>query len=193
MLASSRTSAAGSAASSRRSRSRSAFSVSACECTDTYSPAAIDMAPATSPATAVIKMVDWLACAAATLKGCIQTCAGAPSQCSRPPTPRRAGWCGRLPRLGMVEALMIRMVLRLGLALLVPCAGGTVPGRRPTAAPRCPRRRLPAKRRAGARAVPTHIGTTGRRVHTGIFACGATRLENFHLRTPRRAQPPLFG
>jgi hypothetical protein len=66
MLASSRTSAAGSAASSRRSRSRSAFSVSACECTDTYSPAAIDMAPATSPATAVIKMVDWLACAAAT-------------------------------------------------------------------------------------------------------------------------------
>ena len=88
---------------------------------------------------------------------------------------------------------MIRMVLRLGLALLVPCAGGTVLGRGPTAAPRCPRRRLPAKRRAGARAVPTHIGTTGRRVHTGIFACGATRLENFHLRTPRRAQPPLFG
>ena len=40
MLASSRTSAAGAAASSRRSRSRSAFSVSACECTDTYSPAA---------------------------------------------------------------------------------------------------------------------------------------------------------
>ena len=71
--------------------------------------------------------------------------------------------------------------------------GRTVLGRGPTAAPRCPRRRLPAKRRAGARAVPTHIGTTGRRVHTGIFACGATRLENFHLRTPRRAQPPLFG
>ena len=88
---------------------------------------------------------------------------------------------------------MIRMVLRLGLALLVPCAGGTVPGRGPTAAPRCPRRRLPAKRRAGARAVPTHIGTTGRRVHTGIFACGATRFENFHLGTPRRGYPPLRG
>ena len=34
-----------------RSRARSAFSVSACELTDTYSPAAIDIAPATRPAT----------------------------------------------------------------------------------------------------------------------------------------------
>ena len=36
---------------SLRSRARSACSVSDCELTDTYSPAAIDMAPATSPAT----------------------------------------------------------------------------------------------------------------------------------------------
>ena len=37
-----------------RSRARSARSVSACELTDTYSPAAIDMEPATSPAMPVI-------------------------------------------------------------------------------------------------------------------------------------------
>ena len=66
MAASSRRSAAGSASSSARSRARSACSVSACECTDTYSPAAIDIAPATSPATPVIRMVAWLALAAAT-------------------------------------------------------------------------------------------------------------------------------
>ena len=36
--------------SSSRSRASSAFSVSDCELTETYSPAAIDMAPATSPA-----------------------------------------------------------------------------------------------------------------------------------------------
>lgn len=47
-----RASASGSPASSRRSRSRSAFSVSDCEETDTIR-AAIDIAPATSPATAV--------------------------------------------------------------------------------------------------------------------------------------------
>ena len=39
-----------------RSRARSARSVSACELTDTYSPAAIDMAPATRPATPATKI-----------------------------------------------------------------------------------------------------------------------------------------
>src|SRR6185436_3608364 len=42
------------------------FSVSDCELTDTYSPAAIDMAPATSPATPAIKTSFCFAAAAAT-------------------------------------------------------------------------------------------------------------------------------
>src|SRR6185503_19135081 len=50
MAASSRCSASGSSSSSRRSRARSERSVSACELTETYSPAAIDIAPATRPA-----------------------------------------------------------------------------------------------------------------------------------------------
>src|SRR6185436_19476479 len=52
--------------SSWRSRSMSACSASACEWTDTYSPAAIDMAPATRPATPAMTMFCWLVCAAAT-------------------------------------------------------------------------------------------------------------------------------
>src|SRR6185312_17342298 len=52
--------------SSFRSRLRSACSVSAWECTDTYSPAAIDMAPATSPATPATNILPWVACEAAT-------------------------------------------------------------------------------------------------------------------------------
>src|SRR5215471_3469985 len=51
MSASSFSSAARSVANSRRSIARSAFSVSAWELTDTYSPAAIERAPATRPAT----------------------------------------------------------------------------------------------------------------------------------------------
>ena len=66
MAPSSRSSAAGLAASSARSRDRSALSVSACECTDTYSPAAIDIAPATRPATPVSSTLSRLALAAAT-------------------------------------------------------------------------------------------------------------------------------
>src|ERR1019366_8482393 len=54
--------------SSARSSLRSAFSVSACEWTDTYSPAAIDMAPATRPATPATTTLLWVACAAATPK-----------------------------------------------------------------------------------------------------------------------------
>src|SRR6516164_11173515 len=50
MLASSLFSNSGSFASSRLSRARSAISVSDCELTETYSPAAMDIAPATSPA-----------------------------------------------------------------------------------------------------------------------------------------------
>jgi len=51
MAASSLCSPLSSALSSVRSSSSSACSVSACEWTDTYSPAAIDIAPATRPAT----------------------------------------------------------------------------------------------------------------------------------------------
>src|ERR1700730_12723891 len=61
MAANSRCSAAGYFSSSRRSRDRSAFSVSDWECTETYSPAAIDMAPATRPATPVTTICAWLA------------------------------------------------------------------------------------------------------------------------------------
>src|ERR1019366_10586452 len=50
---------------SLRSRPRSACSVSDCELTDTYSPAAIDMAPATSPATPATKTSCCVADAAA--------------------------------------------------------------------------------------------------------------------------------
>ncbi|MNS08433.1 hypothetical protein D3C72_398940 [compost metagenome] len=53
--ASSRTSASWSPASSDVSRARSAFSVSDWELTETYSPAAIDMAPAARPATPAIR------------------------------------------------------------------------------------------------------------------------------------------
>ena len=49
-----------------RSRSMSARSVSAWELTETYSPAAIDMAPATKPATPATKTSWLVACAAAT-------------------------------------------------------------------------------------------------------------------------------
>src|SRR5882672_300234 len=66
MEASSTCSCSGSAASSFRSRARSAFWVSACELTETYSPAAIDIAPATRPATPATRMLRELAPAAAT-------------------------------------------------------------------------------------------------------------------------------
>jgi hypothetical protein len=51
---------------SLRSRARSACSVSDCELTDTYSPAAIDMAPGTSPATPAINTSFCVAAAAET-------------------------------------------------------------------------------------------------------------------------------
>src|SRR5215831_660647 len=66
MPASSSCSCSGSAAISLRSRARSASCVSACELTETYSPAAIDIAPATSPATPATRMLRVLAPAAAT-------------------------------------------------------------------------------------------------------------------------------
>src|SRR5450755_2267214 len=52
--------------SSARSSASPACSVSACEWTETYSPAAIDIAPATSPATPATNTLLWVACAAAT-------------------------------------------------------------------------------------------------------------------------------
>src|SRR5678815_5971750 len=66
MCVSSSSSAAGAVASSCRSRARSARSVSDCELTDTYSPAAIDSAPATSPATPASRTSLRAAFAAAT-------------------------------------------------------------------------------------------------------------------------------
>src|SRR4029453_374610 len=66
MMATSFSSPAGSVAGSVRSRLRSARSVSACELTETYSPAAIDNAPATRPATPATRMSLRLARAAAT-------------------------------------------------------------------------------------------------------------------------------
>src|SRR5262245_34366604 len=66
MSASSRCSKAMFSLSSLRSIARSAASASACELTDTYSPAAIDMAPATNAATPATKMADGDGAAAAT-------------------------------------------------------------------------------------------------------------------------------
>ena len=66
MAVSSRRSPSSSVLSSARSRSSSACSVSACEWTDTYSPAAIDMAPATRPAIPATNTLLGVAWAAAT-------------------------------------------------------------------------------------------------------------------------------
>ena len=49
-----------------RSRARSARSVSDCELTETYSPVAIDMAPATNPATPATRTAFFVTAAAAT-------------------------------------------------------------------------------------------------------------------------------
>src|SRR5262252_712225 len=66
MPTSSARSPAGSSRSSRRSRARSARSASACELTETYSPAAIEAAPATSPAMPAVRIAERLEFAAAT-------------------------------------------------------------------------------------------------------------------------------
>src|SRR5271166_6341187 len=66
MSASSRRSAGSSMSSPFCSITRSAFSVSACELTDTYSPAAIAIAPAARPATPARRTSPRLACAEAT-------------------------------------------------------------------------------------------------------------------------------
>src|ERR1700676_2582828 len=66
MAASSLCSPRSSAFSSVRSSSSSARSVSACEWTDTYSPAAIDIAPATNPATPATNTLLRVPCAVAT-------------------------------------------------------------------------------------------------------------------------------
>ena len=66
MRVSSLSSLTGSAASSRRSWARSACSASRCELTETNSPTAIDIAPATSAATPAVSTVARDASAAAT-------------------------------------------------------------------------------------------------------------------------------
>ena len=65
MAASSRVSAIGARVSSAASRRRSARSVSACELTETYSPAAIDSAPPTSAAVPAISTAPAVAPGAA--------------------------------------------------------------------------------------------------------------------------------
>src|SRR5262245_9243151 len=66
MPASSACSCSGWVASSSRSRARSARSLSACELTETYSPAAMERAPATIPASPASRIGPRVACAAAT-------------------------------------------------------------------------------------------------------------------------------
>jgi hypothetical protein len=70
--------------------------VSACEWTDTYSPAAIDMAPATRPAMQVTRMLLWLAPAAATptTRLAMETIPSlAPSTAARNQPMRSLRWC----------------------------------------------------------------------------------------------------
>src|SRR5690349_17456633 len=101
MDASSRCSLALSVLSSWRSRSMSACSASACECTDTYSPAAIDIAPATRPAMPAIRMFCWLAFAAATpsTRLAVETIPSlAPSTAARNQPTRWVRWRSRCNR-----------------------------------------------------------------------------------------------
>src|SRR4249919_797846 len=95
MSESSSSSKAGLSLNSLRSRARSARSVSDCELTDTYSPAAIDMAPATSPATPAISTAFCVAAAAATptIKLAVETIPSlAPSTAARSHPMRSTRW-----------------------------------------------------------------------------------------------------
>src|SRR6202171_4610376 len=95
-----------SALSSLRSSSSSAFSVSACEWTDTYSPAAIDIAPATRPATPATNTLLWFACAAATPSTILDVermPSFAPSTAARS-HPMRSVRCRSLLPTGILEA-----------------------------------------------------------------------------------------
>ena len=96
---------------SLRSRARSACSVSDCELTDTYSPAAIDMAPATSPATPAIKTSLCFADGAATptIKLAVEMMPSlAPSTAAliHPMRPRR--WCSECSRRRLMRPSQIR-------------------------------------------------------------------------------------
>src|ERR1017187_1717813 len=98
-----------SALSSARSSLRSACSVSACEWTDTYSPAAIDMDPATRPATPATNTLRWFACAAATPSTRLEVermPSFAPSTAARSQPIRCVRCCSALPA-GMLEAFLI--------------------------------------------------------------------------------------
>src|SRR6185369_9238723 len=90
-----------SALSSARSSLRSACSVSACEWTDTYSPAAIDMAPATRPAIPATNKLLRVACAAATPSTRLEVermPSFAPSTAARSQPVRPVRCCFLLPR-----------------------------------------------------------------------------------------------
>src|SRR3546814_6890261 len=76
----------------------SAFSASPCELTDTYSPAAIDIAPATSPAMPVTRIDDCAAPAAATpaIRLAVETMPSlAPRIAARSQPMRWAAWASR--------------------------------------------------------------------------------------------------
>src|ERR1700687_142110 len=98
-----------SALSSLRSSSSSAFSVSACEWTDTYSPAAIDIAPATRPATPATNTLLWVACEAATpsIRLDVESMPSfAPNTAARS-QPMRPVRCRSLLPTGILEASLI--------------------------------------------------------------------------------------
>src|SRR5689334_18689733 len=96
MAASSACSAVPGAANSTRSRSKSARSVSDCELTETYSPAAIDIAPATKPAMPATRTLPRLDSAAATpkIKLAVETIPSlAPRTAARSHPVRCVKWC----------------------------------------------------------------------------------------------------
>src|SRR5512134_2881194 len=98
MAVSSACSFSGFATNSFFSRARSARSVSACELTETYSPAAIDIAPATRPATPAVSTSPRDAAAAATpsTRLAVETIPSfAPSTAARSQPTRELRWLSR--------------------------------------------------------------------------------------------------
>src|SRR5208283_3889689 len=80
------------------SRRSSAFSVSDCECTETYSPAAIAIAPDTRPATPATTMFAWLARALATpiIRLAVETMPSLAPRTAARSQPMRPMTCGSL-------------------------------------------------------------------------------------------------
>jgi hypothetical protein len=101
MPASSSSSASGARSSSSSSRFTSACSASRCELTETYSPTAIDIAPATRPATPVTRVASLEADDAATpiIRDAVETIASSdPSTAARNQPARALRWDSRCLR-----------------------------------------------------------------------------------------------